>query len=352
MAPGLVDDAGTRRALVAHAGVRAIIDLWDRLDVALFGIGGPAWTPAVVGEGVARQLARDAAVGEVLVAPFDLDGRFVCPALRERVIALDARRLRRIPVAIGVAAGEGKVRPILGALRAGIVRSLVTDVATAEAVVALDLETAPADAADPMSGREPAVLGLDLGTTEVKAGLVTPRRTPARPRAQRLRPRRRAAATAGRSRTRARGGRRSCRRSGRCARRTSPRSWRSASTVTGRRSPRSMGVARRPAARSPSSTRARRAEAAELAAATGVRGWALGGLPAALWVERHEPAVAAATRWYLATWEWLAFRLTGIAAGAARPGPARPGSRRRDGGRRPGRSGCPRRRPTGVVSAS
>ena len=77
------------------------------------------------------------AVGEVLVAPFDLDGAFVCPALRERVIAFDARRLGDVPVAIGVAAGEAKVRPILGALRAGIVRTLVTDVATAEAVVAL-----------------------------------------------------------------------------------------------------------------------------------------------------------------------------------------------------------------------
>ena len=55
-------------------------------------------------------------------------------------------------------------------------------------------------------------------------------------------------------------------------------------------------------------------EADELAAATGVRGWALGGLPAALWVERHQPAVAEMTRWYLSTWEWLAFRLTGEAA--------------------------------------
>ena len=39
---------------------------------------------------------------------------------------------------IGVASGESKVQPILGALRAGVVRTLVTDVATAEAVVALD----------------------------------------------------------------------------------------------------------------------------------------------------------------------------------------------------------------------
>jgi DNA-binding transcriptional regulator LsrR (DeoR family) len=38
-------------------------------------------------------------------------------------------------------AGESKVRPVLGALRAGAVRTLVTDVATAEAVVALDAKT-------------------------------------------------------------------------------------------------------------------------------------------------------------------------------------------------------------------
>ncbi len=141
MAPGLVDDAATKRALVAHAGVRSIVELWDRLDVAVFGIGGPAWSASRVGEQAERQLEEADAVGEVLVAPFDLDGRFVCPTLRERVIALDARRLARIPVAIGVASGESKVRPILGALRAGTVRQLVTDVATAEAVVVLDEAT-------------------------------------------------------------------------------------------------------------------------------------------------------------------------------------------------------------------
>jgi xylulokinase len=56
------------------------------------------------------------------------------------------------------------------------------------------------------------------------------------------------------------------------------------------------------------------AEAEQLASLTGVRGWALGGLPAALWVERNEPNVAAATAWYLTTSDYLAFRLTGVAA--------------------------------------
>jgi xylulokinase len=66
------------------------------------------------------------------------------------------------------------------------------------------------------------------------------------------------------------------------------------------------------------------AESAELEAATGLRGWALGPLPAALWVQRHEPAVAAATRWSLTTWEWLAFRLTGETAAPGVPEQAVP----------------------------
>ena len=141
LAPGLVDDPATKAALCAHAGVRRILDLWDRLEVAAFGIGGPVWSAAVLGAELAGELERSGAVGEVLVSPFDLDGRLVCPALRERTIAFDARELDRVPIRIGVAGGPGKVRPILGALRGGLVTTLVTDQRTAEAVVHLDDET-------------------------------------------------------------------------------------------------------------------------------------------------------------------------------------------------------------------
>jgi xylulokinase len=55
-------------------------------------------------------------------------------------------------------------------------------------------------------------------------------------------------------------------------------------------------------------------EAALLAAKTGRHGWALGVLPAARWLEGHEPEAARATRWYLNTWEALALRLSGHAA--------------------------------------
>jgi DNA-binding transcriptional regulator LsrR (DeoR family) len=138
LAPGLVDDPATKRSLVAHAGVRRIADLWERIEVAAFGIGGPAWSGAALGPDIVDELDRDGAVGEVLVSPYDLDGRFVCDVLRDRTIAFDARDLGRIPVRIGVAGGPAKVRPILGALRGGMLTTLVTDQPTAEAVLALD----------------------------------------------------------------------------------------------------------------------------------------------------------------------------------------------------------------------
>lgn len=163
-----------------------------------------------------------------------------------------------------------------------------------------------------MRDREPAVLGLDLGTTEVKAGLV---------------------ALDGRMLALARSGYGLDVGGGHGWAEQDPGAWWSA-VVSAVRALRAgdvaeivaigadghgptlvavdaRGEATRPAITFLDSRAATEAEA--LSAATGVQGWSLGGLPAALWVERHEPGVAAATCWYLSTWEWLALRLTGVA---------------------------------------
>ena len=133
--PGLLDDPAVRDALCAHPGVASVIDRWARLDVALLGIGGPAWSEATVGEQAMGEIRSGNGVGEVLIAPFDGSGRFVAPSLRARTVAFDARELNRVPVTIGVAEGTAKVAPILGAIRGGLVNTLVTDVGTAEAIL-------------------------------------------------------------------------------------------------------------------------------------------------------------------------------------------------------------------------
>ncbi len=88
------------------------------------------------------ELRAGGAVGEVLIAPYSIDGRLVGESLRGRAIAFDARALPTIPLTIAVADGPDKVVPILGVLRAGLLNTLVTDLATAEGVLNLADELA------------------------------------------------------------------------------------------------------------------------------------------------------------------------------------------------------------------
>lgn len=84
-------------------------------------------------------------------------------------------------------------------------------------------------------------------------------------------------------------------------------------------------------------TRASR-ERDELESATGLRGWSLGVAPAALWLQRHEPERAARARWFCNAWEALALRLSGEAATTLVPnGAAVPRDALRGAGLDPGK---------------
>src|SRR5258706_2420005 len=116
-APGLLDDPTVRNALVAHRGVRAVIDLWARLDVALYGIGGPTWSEASLGPDALAELRRSGAVGEILISPFSIEGRGIDPSLRARPVAFGTLQLAPVPQGVPVAHGPANVEPVLRALR-------------------------------------------------------------------------------------------------------------------------------------------------------------------------------------------------------------------------------------------
>jgi DNA-binding transcriptional regulator LsrR (DeoR family) len=142
-APGLVYDPDARLALLGHLGNQTVARAWEKLDVALFGIGGYVRSEAWFGPELVAEMDQAGTVGEILIHPFDLDGNFVSDRLQELVVGFDPRDLRRVPLTIAVAGGKDKVRPILGALRTGAINALVTDEDTAQAVLDLDLVTGP-----------------------------------------------------------------------------------------------------------------------------------------------------------------------------------------------------------------
>ena len=83
-------------------------------------------------------LLRAGAVGHICGHHVDGRGHHVDSRFCQRLLAVPFERLKGIPTVIAVAWGRGKAPAILGCLRGGLVSALVTDVPTAQAVLALD----------------------------------------------------------------------------------------------------------------------------------------------------------------------------------------------------------------------
>jgi DNA-binding transcriptional regulator LsrR (DeoR family) len=128
-----------RELIVADQAAGGNLDLWDRIDVALVGIGPPyAAEPAVGGPTSApRDPGLATAAGDVLRHYFDIEGRPLSWEGEGRLLAVTPEQLRRTPVVIGAAASRAKAPSILGAARAGLIDVLVTDLRAAEAVLEL-----------------------------------------------------------------------------------------------------------------------------------------------------------------------------------------------------------------------
>lgn len=129
--------AATREAFLADPAIAETVALWDRIDVALVGIGLPhAQNSPEASAATPDEQALVHAVGDVIRHYVDAEGRLIDWGGEGRMIAVSPAQLRRAPLVIGAAVGPEKTEAILGAVRAGFVSALVTDVRTAEALLA------------------------------------------------------------------------------------------------------------------------------------------------------------------------------------------------------------------------
>jgi DNA-binding transcriptional regulator LsrR (DeoR family) len=132
-APLLVDSETTREALRHDYRVERVLSQARHMDVALLGIGAvePQYSTLVragyLSLEQAAELARAGAVGDVSAIYFDRFGRIVDVPLTRRIITIDPAALAAIPNKVGIAGGQAKPLPILGAVRAGLVNVLITD---------------------------------------------------------------------------------------------------------------------------------------------------------------------------------------------------------------------------------
>jgi DNA-binding transcriptional regulator LsrR (DeoR family) len=140
-APFLCPNPKTASILLKTKGIRESIALGRQSDMALLGIGSTSpkfssyYLAGYVPLAELKKLSQEGAVGDVCGLHFDIHGRFICSAFCRRLVTINKDDLISIPLRIGIAGGQGKAAPILGALRAGYINYLVTDGDTAKAVL-------------------------------------------------------------------------------------------------------------------------------------------------------------------------------------------------------------------------
>ncbi|MDW8403490.1 sugar-binding transcriptional regulator [Chloroflexus sp.] len=142
-APLIVDRAEVAQALISQRNIVESLEVAERADVALVGIGALDATVSsllragYLSEAEFATIISLGGVGDICARHFDAQGRPVAPEIDARIIAISLERLAAIPTVIGAACGIVKAKAILGALRGGYLDILVTDSATAAAVLEL-----------------------------------------------------------------------------------------------------------------------------------------------------------------------------------------------------------------------
>ena len=138
--PVLVRNPAELPILHSQEPVAKTLELCAGADATFVGIGhidgsAPLTVDGFITHEESRALVRRGAVGEIVGWVFDSGGTQIAGLTNDRVSSAPLVPANPRPV-VGLAVGEFKVAAILGALRGQLINALVTDEATAEAILA------------------------------------------------------------------------------------------------------------------------------------------------------------------------------------------------------------------------
>ncbi len=139
-APAFTPDAAILSSLNKTQEVIQLSELWDHLKTALVGIGhvefqqfSSMFFAEHISPHMLAQLEAKGAVGDICGRFYDINGRNV--EVSAGVIGITLEQLKSIPKVAAIAGGLEKTRALLGALRGGFIKILVTDTSTARAIL-------------------------------------------------------------------------------------------------------------------------------------------------------------------------------------------------------------------------
>jgi len=139
--PAILEQLETKRAIEADRTVAGVLSLAATASAYLYSAGVATRDSVLVDSGYltpdeVAELSRKGAVGDVVGRFIDADGNTVDPELNERTVGLGHDELRAAQTAIFVVAGEAKHPVARAVVSTGLCTVIVTDEATAQALLA------------------------------------------------------------------------------------------------------------------------------------------------------------------------------------------------------------------------
>jgi deoxyribonucleoside regulator len=142
-APLMVDRSDIKQSLLSDSRIAAALDLANKANVALFGVGDLSEQSSLFKTGyVDSRLLRTLrvgshqAVGDICGRFYDAQGRIFSQELDERTVAIELKNLGSKALSIALAGGRRKIQAILGMLCGRYCNVLITDQETARALLA------------------------------------------------------------------------------------------------------------------------------------------------------------------------------------------------------------------------
>jgi len=138
--PATIEDRAAWETLMRLEEVKQVAQLWHQVRPAVVGIGhfefqrqSSMFFASSMSQRTLSSLEAAGAVGDICARFFDAQGQPV--TMEAGVVGISLDQVRALPEVIAIAGGMDKVSAILGAIRGGYIKTLVTDTVTARAVL-------------------------------------------------------------------------------------------------------------------------------------------------------------------------------------------------------------------------
>lgn len=140
--PALFDDPATKTALWRERSIRRILDIHERMNVAIFSLGSPlsevrshVYAGAYLDDADQAALETYGVVGDLATVFFRADGTSNNIPLNARASGPSLTLIKSLPRRVCIVSGSSKVPGLRGALTAGLITDLIIDEGTARSLL-------------------------------------------------------------------------------------------------------------------------------------------------------------------------------------------------------------------------